>query len=179
MQNFAASAAHIVAQMNAPDSAAQQRIFILCCQAAGRGGCGAAGVPRGGGARGCQVCAGHRACASGKRTNHMNVAAGLMRCCARQLEAADAALLVCHEEAGRAEVKFALATAHVLRLARERLVDKVVKDRHGQIGVTAESLWESGLTGHRCLYISKQKDTVLTCNLLPVFLAFEKAVCGP
>ena len=76
---------------------------------------------------------------------------------ARQLEAADAALLVCHEEAGRAEVKFALATAHVLRLARERLVDKVVKDRHGQIGAPAEALRESGLTGHRCLFISSRK----------------------
>ena len=70
----------------------------------------------------------------------MHVAVGLMRHCTRQLEAADAALLVCHEEAGRAEVKFALATGHVLRLARERLVDKVVKDRHGQIGACAHAL---------------------------------------
>lgn len=66
---------------------------------------------------------------------------------ARQLEAADAALLVCHEEAGRAEVKFALATGHVLRLARARLVDKVVKDRHGQIGAPRRTLQISHSNG--------------------------------
>ncbi|KAK9834278.1 hypothetical protein WJX81_002845 [Elliptochloris bilobata] len=53
----------------------------------------------------------------------------------RQLEAEDTGVLVNHEEAGRAYVKFALATGRVLEMAQDRMIDKVVHDRHGLIGL--------------------------------------------